>query len=634
MIRVFVTSSLVIGAVFLVRAVFHKSLSYRWQYALWLAAALYLLFPYQVSLAILPAEPIPNQQSVTVSSEKADYPSQHPVSKEVLETVMPTEPVTQAKLPTGKVQMKHPLRLIWMIGAVTMAMVFLSKNLQFSFMLRKRRRPLDVSGCPIPVYVVEEGLRSPCLFGLFRPSVYLTVEAMEEKNFPYVLAHEQTHARHLDPLWALLRCVLLTIYWFHPLVWAAALASEQDCELACDEGALARLGRDASVPYGQTLLSMIAVRSWGSSPMLTATTMTAGKRQLKKRVKAIAKGQKQKPVITVLALLLVLAVTACAAVKPERKESEIQQPEPMPEEETVPAPEREEMPLPEWVSSMTPEFVPDSACSVGMRSGRLAVIRKDTPLLYGVVRTTNSDGQEGWLRGLGNIPLSRGELVLVIEEYAARDTCWVYCPALGEAPFPMGFVNSRVVSMEPEDLAESFYAVLPEGTSLYDAPNGTKREMAATEELVTMGEEQDGWVLVERIAGAESGWIRQEELRHDFAEYPRFTEKFPVPQWDLTEQEATKILQTALIEAYENTYGEFEPMKPETDEDWGDAAFLRSKIPTLEVAEMTELFYQYDVIFPFWVDRFTGSVYCHYNGLEPLTWLFDPLSPGALGFAG
>ena len=50
-------------------------------------------------------------------------------------------------------------------------------NLRFWRKLRKVRMPYTVEGCKYPVYLVEAGLPSPCLFGLVRPAVYLTPAA-------------------------------------------------------------------------------------------------------------------------------------------------------------------------------------------------------------------------------------------------------------------------------------------------------------------------------------------------------------------------------------------------------------------------------------------------------------------------
>lgn len=98
------------------------------------------------------------------------------------------------------------------------------------------------------------------------------------------------------------------IYWFNPLVWLASAAARTDCELACDEGTLARLDEADRIPYGQTLLSLIPVRQTGS-PMLAATTMAAGKKQLKDRFTRIAPKPRQFAAAAVA--LLAGAVSAC-----------------------------------------------------------------------------------------------------------------------------------------------------------------------------------------------------------------------------------------------------------------------------------------------------------------------------------
>ena len=71
-----------------------------------------------------------------------------------------------------------------------------------------------------------------------------------------MLAHELTHYRHRDYLWALIHIICLSIYWFHPLVWAAAVLSRRDSELACDEGTLRKLGHENRAEYGRMIIEM------------------------------------------------------------------------------------------------------------------------------------------------------------------------------------------------------------------------------------------------------------------------------------------------------------------------------------------------------------------------------------------
>ena len=90
----------------------------------------------------------------------------------------------------------------------------------------------------------------------------------------------------------------------------------------------------------------------------------------------------------------------------------------------------------------------------------------------------------------------------------------------------------------------------------------------------------------------------------------------------------------ALIEAYENTYGSFTPLETKPDGVVADSEYLRWVIPHLEVSEETDEYYEFPVIFPFRVDKRTGGIFKHYNGIDPFTVPFDPHAPDALAFAG
>lgn len=337
--EVLITSSVLIAALLLLRVIFRRSIPRRAQYALWALVLVRLLVP--VSLPAAPFSVLSSaprvQTAVTASMARPIYvlpvdiaPADHYPNAEktapggsvptaqsfgypVLSGDGQTVTTYAQKLSVGEV-----LTRVWLVGAALMTCFFLYTNLRFWLRLRKDRKAYPVEGCKRPVYLCD-ALPSPCLFGLFRPAIYLIPGAASPENLRHVLAHEETHAKHLDPLWSLLRCICLATYWFDPFVWAAAWASKADCELACDEGALLRLGEAERIPYGETLLSLIPVRRGPSNPLLAATTMTSGKRQLKDRIGRIA----QRPKTAVLALaavaVLALAVGICTftgATKP------------------------------------------------------------------------------------------------------------------------------------------------------------------------------------------------------------------------------------------------------------------------------------------------------------------------------
>lgn len=327
MLKVLITSSVLIAALLILRRLFRRTLSRRIQYALWGLVLLRLLVPVNLppmDFSILTAvQPVEEKAMQRISTQPVSLPAL-PVFTVRQQSAVPVQlppeqagdrPLTDSG-PVGTrgrtVPVKTLLTAGWIAGSTVAAGFLLYANLSFWRKLRRLRRRYPVESCPLQVYLVEEGLSSPCLFGLFRPAVYLTPAAVASPaRLRHVLAHEQTHARHLDHIWALLRGVCLAVYWFDPLVWLAASAAKTDCELACDESALIRLGETERLPYGQTLLSLIPVGR-AESPLLAATTMAAGKKQLKDRVRRIAQKPRQLAAAVTAALLLAGLVTVCA----------------------------------------------------------------------------------------------------------------------------------------------------------------------------------------------------------------------------------------------------------------------------------------------------------------------------------
>lgn len=344
--EILLTSSALILALLVLRRLFRGTLSRRVQYALWGLVLLRLLVPASLPAAefslLTAAKPAADRMeslylapdSVTTWRTDGGYlygaqdPPQAAIGPATPDNTYafsyhnamgnPAEGVGTYR---RQILLSDLLPPIWYGGMAVMSCWLVLSNLLFWRKLRKNRKPCPVEGCARRVYLVEEGLPSPCLFGLFRPAIYLTPAALQSPgSLRHVLAHEETHARHLDPLWSLLRGICLTVYWFDPLVWWAALASRTDCELACDEGALRRLGEAERVPYGRTLLSLIPVRKTPANPLLSATTMTADKRQLKDRITRIAENRKNlgAALFAVISLAaLVCAVTFTGAKQPD-----------------------------------------------------------------------------------------------------------------------------------------------------------------------------------------------------------------------------------------------------------------------------------------------------------------------------
>ena len=112
-----------------------------------------------------------------------------------------------------------------------LALWFLMCNLRLSRRLLRSRRELEAGSHRLKVYMTD-AVESPCLYGLFRPAVYLSERAAADPaEAELVIAHELTHRRHGDHIWAAVRLLCLTAYWFDPFVWLAASLSKRDGDL-------------------------------------------------------------------------------------------------------------------------------------------------------------------------------------------------------------------------------------------------------------------------------------------------------------------------------------------------------------------------------------------------------------------
>ena len=366
MIEVLLTSSVLILALALLRRGLRGRIDPRLQYALWLLVVLRLLIPGSLFPAPLTVSGALSDWEAslaaddTVPASAADAPAQSPVAGGPSQptggdvTVLPVlgplyDAYTEEKdFPLGtspnqwlqeapgedytvngvEVDLEHGKQTVtysqydsvwsmpfwrWPLyaGTALVGTVLLLSNLKFYLSLRKRRRripPAELpTACGARVYLAE-GLASPCLVGLLRPAIYLNEAALDPGRLEHILVHEETHRRHGDQLWGLVRGVCLALYWYDPLVWWAAVLSRRDCELACDHSAIRGLGEDGRVDYGQTLVSLIVPGRPLTGLLRTATTMSEGKRTMKERIALIVHRPRMLKVTLAAVAVIVAAV--------------------------------------------------------------------------------------------------------------------------------------------------------------------------------------------------------------------------------------------------------------------------------------------------------------------------------------
>lgn len=335
-----ISSSVLILIIICLRRMLRGKLSLRLQYALWGLVLLRLLLPFSLfdsGISVMNA--VDDISSVKISQTAEDISALEDIAFVPNYSVTPSDGV-EAISGSGRIEgyysgdsdHSYPTVILpessteefqllekaikaqdilipaWLTGAVVMLCVFFISNLRFGRTLRRSRQELDIPGSIIPVYV-SAAAETPCLFGFFRPSIYVTPDSAEDaRTLRHVLVHENTHYRHGDNVWSLLRCLAIALHWYNPLVWWAAVLSKRDAELACDEGVLSHLGDGERGDYGRTLIGLTCSHGDFSSLALTATTMTGSKNSIKERITLIAK----KPQMGVIAFWSVILVAILA----------------------------------------------------------------------------------------------------------------------------------------------------------------------------------------------------------------------------------------------------------------------------------------------------------------------------------
>lgn len=315
--EIVITSSVLILVLVLMRAVLKGRISLRLQYALWALVLVRLLLPFSLSSSPVSVMNFVDRADAGLEASASDgtfTEANADANGQTDTATMATgnTPVSQTDVPVGKspsIDWTTAAVYVWYVGMAAVGAVLLISNISFALKLRRTRRPYETDGSPLPVYV-SKALPTPCMFGLFRPAIYVTPDVLEnDAKLRHVLAHESAHYRHGDHLWSALRGLCLAAYWFDPLVWLAASLSRRDAELACDEGAIARIGENERIEYGRTLIGLTCTRSRTMDLLCCATTMTGTKRSITERIKMIAKRPKT-AAYTLIAVILIAALTA------------------------------------------------------------------------------------------------------------------------------------------------------------------------------------------------------------------------------------------------------------------------------------------------------------------------------------
>lgn len=214
--------------------------------------------------------------------------------------------------------------IVWLVGVAVMVGYALLSSLRMRSVVREAvplgmcaephgARPLE-TGAALPDNVwLCDAVRSPFILGIVRPKIYLHSGITREQML-CILAHEQAHVERLDHCLKPFGWLLLSVYWFHPLVWIAYMLFCRDLELACDEKVVGGMDLDGRKAYSHALLACSLQRK-----MIFSYPLAFGEIGVRERVKGILHYRKPAGWIAAVAVLACAAVAVCFLTDPKEK---------------------------------------------------------------------------------------------------------------------------------------------------------------------------------------------------------------------------------------------------------------------------------------------------------------------------
>ena len=309
LVNMSITASWLVLAIITVRLVFRKTP--KWILCLlWGLVAVRLICPFSIesALSLIPnPEPLPQDMIYTAHPQLQSgiIIIDNTVNPMLESSMTPIEPASANPTQIWS----FVLSQVWILGMVLMLLYTV-----ISYLLLKRK---VATAIPLGKGIKQcEFIDSPFVLGLVRPIVYLPF-GMAEADMAYVIAHEKAHLRRKDHWWKPLGFLLLSIYWFNPVLWVAYILLCRDIEAACDEKVIKDMEKDERRAYSTALLNCSIHRR-----RIAACPLAFGETGVKTRVKSVMNYKKPAFWVILIALFVSIVVAVCFLTNPKSEEAD------------------------------------------------------------------------------------------------------------------------------------------------------------------------------------------------------------------------------------------------------------------------------------------------------------------------
>lgn len=281
----------------------------RWAFcALWGLVALRLMLPISLESAL---SLVPSAETIPPEIVYEARPEIHSGVPALNQAVNPVISESFAPAPGASA---NPLQIwsaiaanLWLLGVAAMLLYAVVSYWRLKARVREAT-------------LLRENIRqcaavdSPFVLGLFRPLIYLPYD-MGEEDAEQVITHEQAHIARRDYLIKPLGFLLLSVYWFHPLMWLAYVLLARDIEVACDQRVVKGLDMEQRRAYSRALLNCSVNRA-----RIAACPLAFGEVSVKDRVKGVMNYKKPGFWIILASALAVAVAAVCFLTNPKEQD--------------------------------------------------------------------------------------------------------------------------------------------------------------------------------------------------------------------------------------------------------------------------------------------------------------------------
>ena len=287
------TASWLVLAILLLRVVFRKAP--RWIFCLlWGLVAVRLICPFSIEsgLSLIPSsEPLPEEIIYTATP---NIDSGIPAVDDVINPILAGSMTAEEMYSANPTQIwSFILAHLWIIGVGLMILYAVFSYMFLAYRMRTATK-------------LERGIKqselvdSPFVLGIIRPTIYIPYQ-MNERDLQYVIAHERAHIKRKDHWWKPAGFLLLSVYWFNPLIWIGYILLCRDIEAACDEKVIKEMEKEELRAYSTALLNCSIHRR-----RIMACPIAFGEVGVKERVKGVI--NYKKPAFWLVGLFVICSV--------------------------------------------------------------------------------------------------------------------------------------------------------------------------------------------------------------------------------------------------------------------------------------------------------------------------------------